>query len=86
MFFGNIVLKSQKGLKLTCEQEEGENHDGGVTEVQEGRCGSLDLELGDEVVDAVDEKVERGEAACQVAAPPPVVVLLKNKTLKMNEK
>ncbi len=70
-------MKSQKGLKLTCEQEEGENHDGGVTEVQERRCGSLDLELGDEVVDAVDEKVERGKAACQVAAPPPVVVLLK---------
>ena len=61
--------------KLTCEQEEGENHDGGVTEVQEGRCGSLDLQLGDEVVDAVDEEVERGEPARQVTAPPPVVVL-----------
>ena len=31
--------------------------------------------LGDEVVDAVDEQVEGREAARQVAAPPPVIVL-----------
>ena len=60
---------------VTGEQEEEENHDGRVSEVEEGRGRSFDLQLGDEVVDAVDEQVERGEAARQVASPPPVVVL-----------
>ena len=60
---------------VTSEQEEEENHDGRVSEVEEGRGRSFDLQLGDEVVDAVDEQVERGEAAGQVTAPPPVIVL-----------
>ena len=60
---------------LTSEQEEEEHDDGGVSEVEEGRSGALDLELGDEVVDAVRGQVERGEAGGQEAAPPPVIIL-----------
>ena len=37
--------------------------------------------LGDEVVDAVDEEVERRETTCQETAPPPVVILKLNTKL-----
>ena len=62
-------------LFLTGKEEEEEDHDGGVSKVEECGCGPLDLQLGHEVVYAVDEQVEGGEAGCQEGPPPPVVVL-----------
>ena len=59
----------------TCKQEEGEDHDGRVAKVQECGCGSLDLKLGHEVVDAVNGQIESREPGGQEAAPPPVVIL-----------
>ena len=59
----------------TCEKEEAENHDAGVSEVEEGGGSSLDVQLGEEVVHAVHGQVESGEPAGQEAPPPPVVVL-----------
>lgn len=60
---------------LTCEEEEDEHHDGGVTEVEDGAGGSYDLQLGEEVVDGVDKQVDGREATGQEGTPPPVVVL-----------
>ena len=59
----------------TCEQEEEGHHDGAVAEVEDCGHKARDVQLRDEVVDAVQEKVERSAAAHQVAAPSPVVVL-----------
>ena len=64
-----------KEVIFTGEEEEEEHNDGGVSEVEEGGGGALDLELGDEVVDAVDGQVEGGEPRGQEASPPPMVVL-----------
>ena len=64
---------------LTSQQEEQEHHDRGVAEVEEGRSGSLDLQLCQKVVDAVTKQVERCASAGQKAPPPPVVVLMKHK-------
>lgn len=59
----------------SCKKEEAEHHDGGVTEVEEGGGPALDVQLGEEVVDAVAGQVEGREPAGQEAAPPPVVIL-----------
>ncbi len=66
-------------IGLTSEKEEEEDHDGGVAEIEKGGGCSFNLQLGDEVVHAVDEQVEAGKAAGQEAAPPPVVVLYVQK-------
>lgn len=75
-----LVSQSKPGLRsvpspLTCEEEEDEHHDGGVTEVEDGAGGSYDLQLGEEVVDGVDKQVDGREATGQEGTPPPVVVL-----------
>ncbi len=62
-------------LQLTRQQEEEENHDGRVTKVEECGRRPFNLQLGYEVVDAVDEQVECGEPTGQETAPPPVIVL-----------
>ena len=60
---------------LTCEEEEDEDHDHGIAKVEKGAGCSYDLQLGEEVVDRVDEQVDRREATGQERAPPPVVIL-----------
>ena len=60
---------------ITCEHEESENHDEGVSEVEERADEALDVELADVVVHAVEEEVDGSEAARHEGAPPPVVVL-----------
>lgn len=57
------------------EEEKQEDHYKGVSEVEEGRGGVLYVELGDEVVAAVDEQVAGRGARAEEGAPPPVVVL-----------
>lgn len=57
------------------EEEKQEDHYEGVSEVEEGRGGVLYVELGDEVVAAVDEQVAGRGARAEEGAPPPVVVL-----------
>lgn len=59
----------------TSEQEEDEGHDGGVSEVQDGAGQACDLQLGEEVMNGVDQEVDSSEAAGQEGAPLPVVVL-----------
>jgi len=44
-----------------CEQEEAEDHDGGVAEVEEGGGRAHDVQLGDKVVHAVHRQIEGSE-------------------------
>lgn len=59
----------------SCEEEKADDHDAGVSKVEEGGGGPLDVQLRHEVVHAVDGQVERSETGRQEAAPPPVIVL-----------
>lgn len=59
----------------TCQEEEQEDHDGRVTEVEESRGSVFDVQLGHEVVAAVDEEVAGGGAGAEEGSPPPVIVL-----------
>lgn len=67
--------EGRKKSDRSCQKEEAENHDGGVPEVEEGGGSALDVQLGQEVVDAVAGQIEGREPARQKAAPPPVVIL-----------
>lgn len=78
----NCTVKSRLGFfcscckhVLTCEEEEHEDHDHGVTKVEDGAGHSDDLQLWEEVMHSVDEQVDCCEAAGQEGTPPPVVVL-----------
>lgn len=59
----------------TCEEEEEEDHDEGVTEIQHGGDNTVYAQLAEEVMNAVDEQIECCAAWGEEAAPPPVVVL-----------
>jgi len=73
----DLPHKPEAGEKsdTSCQKEETEHHDARVTEIQEGRRRPLDVQLGEEVVDAVHGQVERSKTTCQEAAPPPMVIL-----------
>ena len=57
------------------QQPEGDDHDDGVGEVEQGGHEFVNVQLGVEVEDGVGEHVERGPAGDAEGAPPPVVVL-----------
>lgn len=73
----NFPHKPEAGQEpdCTCEQEEAEHHDRCVTEVKEGGGCSLDIQLGYEVMDAVDCQIEGCEARGKETSPPPMIVL-----------
>lgn len=60
---------------LTGEDEEQEDHNEGVSKVEEGAGEILNIQLGHIIVNAVEEKVDRCETTGQEGSPPPVVVL-----------
>lgn len=66
--------EASKEANRSCEQEEQEDDDSGVSKVEEGRCETFHLQLGEEVVYAVDEEVDGSEATREERSPPPVVV------------
>ena len=66
--------KKTKG-KLTGENKDEDEHDGGVAEVEDHGGHALHLQLGEVEVDGVDEEVERSATGSQIAPPPPSVVL-----------
>ena len=68
------IKKKTKG-KLTGENKDEDEHDGGVAEVEDHGGHALHLQLGEVEVDGVDEEVERSATGRQVAPPPPSVVL-----------
>lgn len=70
-----FFVAAEKKHVLTCEEEEHEDHDHGVTKVEDGAGHSDDLQLWEEVMHSVDEQVDCCEAAGQEGTPPPVVVL-----------
>ena len=59
----------------TSEEEEDQGHDHGVAKVQYDGGQPADLQLGEEVVDGIDQEVDRRETAGQERTPLPVVVL-----------
>lgn len=59
----------------SCEQEENKDNHCSVSKVEECGGEALHLQLGEEVVDAVDEEVDGREAWGQERPPPPVVIL-----------
>ena len=69
------IQKSEYRSWLTCEEEEEEDHDDGVSKVEERAGKANNLRLGVVVVDAVEEEVDGCEAWCEERPPPPVVVL-----------
>lgn len=73
----DFIYKPEAGKETdgTCEEEEDEDHDHGIAKIEKGAGCSYDLQLGEEVMDSVDEQVDRREATGQERAPPPVVVL-----------
>ena len=68
-------MQSENLLRKGLEKEECEDHDGGVSEVEEGRCRPFNVQLGNEVVQTVDEQIESRETGGEETAPPPMVVL-----------
>lgn len=60
---------------LTCEKEKDKDHNHRVAEVQDGASGSNNLQLGEEVMYAIDKQVDRCEATGQEGTPPPVIIL-----------
>lgn len=59
----------------TSEQEEDESHDHGVSKVQDGASQSSDLQLGEEVMNGIDQEIHSSEAAGQEGTPLPMIVL-----------
>lgn len=59
----------------TSKQEKDESHDHGVSKVQDGAGQPRDLQLGEEVMNSIDQEVDGGKAAGQEGTPLPVVVL-----------
>lgn len=59
----------------TREDEEGEGHEEGVSEVEEAGDEAGDVQLREEVVGAVEEHVDRRAARRQERRPPPLMVL-----------
>lgn len=66
--------ETSKESNCACQNEEGKDYDAGVSKVQEGRGCAFDFQLGQEIMDTIDTKVESGETAGQKSAPPPVIV------------
>ena len=71
----NRILNTGGSIFFTCEEEKADDHDAGVSKVEEGGGGPLYVQLRHEVVHAVDGQVERREPGRQEATPPPVIVL-----------
>jgi len=67
--------KAGKESDASCKEEEADDHDAGVSEVEEGGSRPLDVQLGDKVVNAVDRQVKRRESWGQETAPPPMIIL-----------
>lgn len=67
-------IKEDKSWQ-TCEKEEAEDNNEGVSKVKESRGWPLHLQLGEVEVDAVDEEVDSSKATSQERSPPPMVVL-----------
>ena len=63
-------------VSLTGEKEEEKDEHERVSKVQESGDPALDVQLGEEVVDTVDEEVQCSTPTCQETSPPPVVILL----------
>lgn len=57
------------------EEKENEGQQEGVSEVKYRRCRPLDGQLGNEVMNAVQEEIKGGKAGSKERAPPPVIVL-----------
>jgi len=57
------------------EQPEGDDHDNGVGEVEQGRHELVNLQLCHKVEDAVRSHVHRGPSRHDKRPPPPAVVL-----------
>lgn len=57
------------------QQIEEEHHDERVAEIEETGRIALDLQLGIEIMTAVEEQVHRREARSEIGPPPPVVIL-----------
>lgn len=70
-------------VNFTGENEEAKDHDGRVAKIEEGRSAAFNVQLSEEVVDAVAGQVEGREPAGEEAAPPPVIVLEKNRLIKV---
>lgn len=66
---------SKKFKHLTCEKEKDEDHNHRVAKVEDGASSSNNLQLREEVMDAVDKQVDRSEATGQKGTPPPVIIL-----------
>lgn len=65
----------QRFRDLTCEKEKDKDHNHRVAEVQDGASSSNNLQLGEEVMYAIDKQVDRCEATGQEGTPPPVIIL-----------
>ena len=62
-------------MQLTGENKDEDEHDGGVTEIEDGRSETLHLEFGEIEVYWIYEEVDGSAAGRQVASPPPPVIL-----------
>ena len=58
----SIFISPPAKSPSTCKEEEADDHDAGVSEVEEGGSRPLDVQLGDKVVNAVDRQVKRRES------------------------
>lgn len=79
-------IQEKKNNTPTSEQEEDESHDQGIAKVEDGAGQSGDLQLGEEVMNGVDEEIKSSEAACQEGTPLPVVVLCRRDKVRCLEK
>lgn len=67
---------------LTCEEKEHENHDHGVSKVEDSAGHSDYLQLWEEVMHRINEQVDCCESAGQEGTPPPVVILGNTEILR----
>lgn len=73
-----------KKSNCSCEEEKAENHDTSVAKIQESRCRVFNIQLGEEVMNTINSKVESCKSTGQEAPPPPVVIL--STQMKVTEK
>lgn len=59
----------------TSEQKKDESHDHSVSKVKDGTGQSSDLQLGEEIMNGINQEVDSSEATGEEGAPLPVVVL-----------